>query len=167
MAHAGQELTDPDTGARLRFVETSQEAVALELTVREGWSAGRPHVHPAQTERMHVSAGVFRARSGGTERELQAGERIEVPPGTAHTIELVGEAGVLEAEFRPALRTAALFETMFSAESPRRPPRFVPGALRAWVESRGFAREIRYLWPRRIGLAATCLALLLLSLRRR
>lgn len=113
-----------------------------------------------------MSAGVFRARSGGTERVLREGDRIEVPPGTPHTIELLGETGVLEAEFRPPLRTGELFETMFAADWPRRPPGFVPGALRAWVESRGFASEIRYLWPRRVALATTGLGLLLLSLRR-
>jgi mannose-6-phosphate isomerase-like protein (cupin superfamily) len=170
----GQELTDPDTGASLRFVRTAKssegESTVLTLGVLRGWSAGPLHVHPLQSERMRVVEGVFQLRRGKDERTLRAGDRIEVVPKTAHTIALVGEAGTLEAEFAPALRTDELFETMFSATWPRRPPGFVPAALRAWVESRGFEDEIRYLWPRRVGgLFAAMAALTLLQdlLRRR
>jgi quercetin dioxygenase-like cupin family protein len=153
----GQELTDRDTGARLRFVRTAAssggEAVTMVLEVRDGWSAGPPHVHPQQTERMRVLEGRFRSRCGGEPRVLCPGEVVEVPPGTAHAIELVTTAGRLEAEFSPALRTDELFEAMFAGRWPRRPPGFVPGALRAWWESRGFGAEIRYLWPRRLVFA--------------
>ena len=155
MPELGQELTDPDTGARLRFVRTAKssegESTVVALDVLAGWSAGPLHVHPLQSERMLVVVGIFHLRRGKEERILRAGDRIEVGPQTAHTISLVGEAGTLEAEFAPALRTDELFETMFSASWPRRPPGFVPAAVRAWVESRGFGDEIRYLWPRRLG----------------
>ena len=155
MPKLGQELTDPDTGARLRFLRTSNssegESTVVTLDVLEGWSAGPLHVHPLQSERMLVVEGVFNLRRGNEERELRVGDRIEVGPRTAHTISVVGEAGTLEAEFAPSLRTDELFEVMFSATWPRRPPGFVPAAVRAWVESRGFGDEIRYLWPRRVG----------------
>jgi mannose-6-phosphate isomerase-like protein (cupin superfamily) len=168
--HVGQELTDPVSGARLRFRETARssngERVTMELEVADGWSAGPLHVHPAQSERMRVTQGVFRARSGPDERMLQVGDRIDVPPGTPHTISLVGRTGMLEAEFVPALRTDELFELMFAATFPRRPPRFVPAALRAWVESRGFADEIRYLWPRRLAALVAALGVLRLVGRR-
>jgi mannose-6-phosphate isomerase-like protein (cupin superfamily) len=151
----GQELTDPDTGARLRFVRTSHssegESTVVSLDVLEGWSAGPLHLHPLQSERMLVVEGVFNVRRGSEERELRVGDRIEVGPRTPHTIRVVGEAGTLEAEFAPSFRTDELFEVMFSATWPRRPPGFVPAAFRAWVESRGFGDEIRYLWPRRVG----------------
>ena len=123
MPDLGQELTDPDTGARLRFRRTSKssegESTVVTLDVLEGWSAGPLHVHPLQSERMLVVDGVFNLRRANEERELRVGDRIDVAPGTVHTI--------------------------------RRPPGFVPAALRAWVESRGFGDEIRYLWPRRVG----------------
>lgn len=135
----------------------------MELEVGEGWSAGPLHLHPAQSERMRVLAGVFQARSGEEERVLGAGDGIQVPPSTPHTIRLLGESGVLEAEFAPALRTEELFEVMFSAGLPRRPPGFVPVALRAWVESRGFSDEIRYLWPRRVVTVFAAAALLVLA----
>lgn len=173
MAYRGQELTDPDTHARLRFLETAEsskgEAVTVALEVREGWSAGPLHVHPAQRERLRVDAGVFHVRSGDEQRVLRAGDEIDVARGTPHTVRLMGSAGAIVAEFAPALRTEELFEIMFSGRWPRRPPSFVPSAIRAWVESRGFAGEIRYLWPRRaVTLIAAAAALRLArNLRRR
>jgi mannose-6-phosphate isomerase-like protein (cupin superfamily) len=160
VAYPGQELVDGDTEAQLRFVEVDPAVVRMELSVSDGWSAGPLHVHPHQTERLRVVDGVFRGRLADEVRALGAGETLEVPPRTPHTIELASRQGELEVEFRPALRTAELFETMFSA-GPRRPPGFVPGALRAFAESRGFADEIRYLWPRRVlvGLGAAALVL--------
>ena len=132
----------------------------MELAVEGDWSAGPLHVHPRQTERLRVLEGAFESLVDGRLGELGAGDEVTVPPATTHTIRLVGPSGRLEVEFSPALRTGEMFETMFSARSPRRPPRFVPGALRAWVESFGFGDEIRYLWPRRLAamIAATLVA---------
>jgi mannose-6-phosphate isomerase-like protein (cupin superfamily) len=152
----GDELTDPATGARLRFVETAAStggaSVVMRLSVDDGWSAGPLHVHPAQTERMRVIAGTFAARLGDAERLHGPGDEILVPHGTTHTVHSVDGRGELEVAFEPALRTDRLFESMFSDDHPRRPPAWVPAALRAWIESRGYAAEIRYLWPRRVAL---------------
>ena len=137
----------------------------MQLRVREGWSAGPLHVHPRQSERMRILEGVFRVDNGGEERVLHAGDSVDVPPRTRHTIRLLGQSGALEAEFVPALRTDELFETMFGAGFPRRPPGFVPSSLRAWLESRGFSDEIRYLWPRRAAAAVAALAILRLLRR--
>jgi quercetin dioxygenase-like cupin family protein len=170
MPEPGQELTDPASGAHLLFHSTSSstsgDCVAMELTVEAGWSAGPLHLHPCQTERLRVRGGRFRAQVGRQALELLPGDEIEVPPATAHTIELLDARGALDVTFRPALRTDELFETMFAARLPRRPPEFVPSALRAWVESRGFHAEIRYLWPRRVALAGVCLLLLLATTAR-
>ncbi len=166
MAHPGQKLTDPDTGARLRFVQTARstggEVVMMELAVGRGWSAGPLHVHPSQTERMRVIDGRFHVRCGDEERLLRSGDMITVPMDTAHTIRLIGRSGTLEAQFVPALRTDDLFETMFS-DGPRRPPGFVPRVVRAWVESRGHCQEIRYLWPRRAAAIVAFVAALALA----
>jgi quercetin dioxygenase-like cupin family protein len=163
VAHPGQELTDPDTGASLRFLQTGRstggELVRVELVVGDGWSAGPLHVHPSQIERIRVVDGTFQLRCEEEERFLQGGDLVAVPVDTPHTIRLIGATGLLEVEFIPALRTEDLFETMFSS-GPRRPPGFVPGALRAWVESRGYYHEIRYLWPRRVAALIAVPALL-------
>lgn len=172
MAAPGQELEDPVTGARLRFLATAAStggaAVRMRLTAPSGWSAGPRHVHPHQTERLRVLGGSFEAVIDGKTRPLGPGEDVEVPPETRHTIALLGAAGELEVEFEPALRTEQMFEAMYVADNPRRPPGFVPSALRAWIESRGFGDEIRFLWPRQamIALAAALLGAVLLAKRR-
>jgi mannose-6-phosphate isomerase-like protein (cupin superfamily) len=148
MAAPGQELTDPVSGARLRFLATGP-VVRMRLAVSSGWSAGPLHVHPRQTERLRVVSGSFQAQFGPRRRQLGAGDEIAVPTGTPHTIALLGRDGELEVEFEPGLRTGEMFETMYSADFPRRPPAFVPPAIRAWIESVGFRDEIRFLWPRR------------------
>src|SRR4051794_16074719 len=133
----------------------------MRLRAQRGWSAGPTHVHPRQTERLRVVDGSFRAHVDGEEVVLTPDDELPVPPGKRHTVELIGAHGTLDVTFVPALRTDELFETMFAATSPSRPPSYVPSTIRAWVESRGFGDEIRYLWPRRIALAgalATALA---------
>jgi quercetin dioxygenase-like cupin family protein len=158
MAAPGQELVDPVTGARLRFLATAAStggaAVRMRIVAPSGWSAGPRHVHPHQTERLRVLGGPFEAKVGQTTRQLAPGDEIEVPPETRHTITLVGIAGELEVEFEPALRTEEMFEAMYVGGFPRRPPAFVPSAVRAWIESRGFGDEIRFVWPRRVVIAA-------------
>jgi mannose-6-phosphate isomerase-like protein (cupin superfamily) len=168
MPRPGQELTDPVTQARLRFEETSASSggrsVKMRLRAQAGWSAGPTHVHPRQTERLRVVDGSFRAHVDGEEVLLRPDDELPVPPGKSHTVELIGARGTLDVMFVPALRTDELFETMFAADSPSRPPSFVPSAFRAWVESRGFRDEIRYLWPSRIAIAAAVAAALAFAL---
>jgi mannose-6-phosphate isomerase-like protein (cupin superfamily) len=167
----GQELTDPVTQARLGFEETSASSegrrVRMQLRAQTGWSAGPRHVHPLQTELVRVLDGSFRAHMGRRELILGPDEELPVPPGTSHTIELIGARGALDVSFVPALRTDELFETMFAPDSPSRPPSFVPSTLRAWIESRGFGDEIRYLWPRRIALVGAVVVALALAARPR
>jgi hypothetical protein len=139
----------------------------MQLRAQTGWSAGPRHVHPLQTELVRVLDGSFRAHMGRRELILGPDEELPVPPGTSHTIELIGARGALDVSFVPALRTDELFETMFAPDSPSRPPSFVPSTLRAWIESRGFGDEIRYLWPRRIALVGAVVVALALAARLR
>jgi len=171
MPRTGQELTDPVTQAHLRFEETSASSegrgVRMRLQTKAGWSAGPKHVHPLQTELLRVVEGTFRAHLGRRDLVLRPGDELPVPPETRHTVELLGAQGTLDVSFEPALRTDLLFETMFAPDSPSRPPAFVPSILRAWIESRGFGNEIRYLWPRRIALVAAVAVALALAARLR
>jgi hypothetical protein len=53
-------------------------------------------------------------RVDGHEQVLPAGESVNVPPGTPHTIWNAGDGEVhMLVEFRPALKTEGFFETMF------------------------------------------------------
>ena len=58
----------------------------LEVEVEYGPSGSPPpaHLHPEQDEHFEVLEGRLRVRAGGEERELAAGDTIEIPRGTAH-----------------------------------------------------------------------------------
>ncbi|MGH2956936.1 MAG: cupin domain-containing protein [Solirubrobacterales bacterium] len=45
-----------------------------------------PHYHPDQDERFEVLEGRLRVRVEGEERELAAGETLEIPRGTSHQL---------------------------------------------------------------------------------
>lgn len=64
----------------------SSSADALEVEVTYGPDGSPPpkHFHPAQDERFEVLEGTLQVWVDGTERDLSAGETIEVPRGASH-----------------------------------------------------------------------------------
>jgi quercetin dioxygenase-like cupin family protein len=59
----------------------------LEVEAVYGASTGKPpppHLHPKQDEHFEVLAGQLRARVGGEDRTLLAGDTLEIPRGTVH-----------------------------------------------------------------------------------
>ena len=105
-------------GASLRVLSCTEQELVLEARYAGGGSPPPAHFHPAQDERFEVLAGAMRARIGGTESELDAGEVIEVPRGTAHQFWNPGEE---EAAVRwitlPAGRTLEFFRELAAAAS--------------------------------------------------
>ena len=118
MAEAGQEIHNPRQRERIVFRRTAGETggrlLRLEMFAAPGGAAPPEHLHPRQEERFETVSGVLRARVGGQERDLRAGQSMVVPPGVPHTWWIDGEeAARVEVEFRPALNTEAFFETMY------------------------------------------------------
>ena len=64
----GQTVENPVTGERFTFLETAAssggELLAFDFALRPGGAVPIPHVHPIQTERFEVTAGVMRFRLG-------------------------------------------------------------------------------------------------------
>lgn len=85
----------------------------------------------------------------GVERRLGPGEVITIRAGTPHHFVNDGEEdGVAIQEFRPALRNAELFETLFDlAASGEIDERGMPSLLRLAVVAPAFADEIRVVSP--------------------
>lgn len=87
----------------------------LEVEGRWG-SEGKPpppHYHPDQDERFEVLEGSLRARVGGEERELGAGETLEIPRGASHQMwNAGGEPARAIWQTRPALRTEEWFRSI-------------------------------------------------------
>jgi quercetin dioxygenase-like cupin family protein len=88
------------------------ELLAVEVRYTEGGRKPPPHLHPAQDEHFEILEGTLHAKVGGTDRVLGAGDTLDVPRGTVHT--MWAQDGPVRArwEVRPAGRTAEWFRTI-------------------------------------------------------
>jgi quercetin dioxygenase-like cupin family protein len=122
MAKTGQEIYNPRQKDRIVFKKTARETggelLRMELFASPNGAPPPDHVHPRQEERFETISGTLRARVGGEERTLRAGERVVVPAGVGHTFWIEGEedAHVL-VELRPARNTETFLETMYGLVS--------------------------------------------------
>ena len=91
------------------------EPELLEVEGRWG-SEGKPppaHYHPDQDERFQVLEGSLRVRLEGEERELSAGETLEIPRGVSHLMWNPGpEPARAIWQTRPAGRTEEWFRSI-------------------------------------------------------
>jgi quercetin dioxygenase-like cupin family protein len=115
MITPGQTLENPVTGERFTFVETAAssggELLAFDLALRPGGAVPIPHVHPVQTERFEVRAGLMRFRLGLRTRLAGPGDVVEVAPGVTHGF---ANAGREEARVRVEVRPALAMEEMLA-----------------------------------------------------
>jgi quercetin dioxygenase-like cupin family protein len=73
--------------ARVRIVRSDAEQLEVEASYAHGSAAPPNHLHPAQDEAFEILEGSMEVRvDGGPERTLSAGETLEVPRGTPHTM---------------------------------------------------------------------------------
>lgn len=121
-AFTGQDITNSRTGQRMVFRTTAGDSNGGLLTI-ECWSPpdgpGIPpepvHTHPNQEKLIRVAEGELTVRVDGAERILRAGEQVTVPAGTVHSFwNPSGANAHYWSEFRPALRTAEFFITLFA-----------------------------------------------------
>jgi quercetin dioxygenase-like cupin family protein len=153
MGQTEQEIRNPRTGQRMRFRQTGDdtEGALLQIeSVNPPTGVAEPeHVHPNQESRAEVIAGTLRFVVEGQEHRLGPGEAITIPAGTPHYFVNDGEdEAVSLQEFRPALRTADLFRTLFGlAEQGKLDERGMPSLLTLALLGPKFADEIRAASP--------------------
>lgn len=153
MAHRGQEIVNPRTGQRMRFLRTGAETggdlLSIESVNPPTGVAEPDHVHPRQESRAAVRSGALRFVVAGQERRVGAGEAITIPAGVPHHFVNDGhDDAVSLQEFRPALRTAEMFEVLFGlAERGELDEHGMPSLLRLAVLAPAFADEIRVTRP--------------------
>ena len=115
MITPGQTLSNPVTGERFTFIHTAAstggELLAFELGLRPGGAVPLAHVHPVQTERFEVVAGLMRFRVGLRKRLARPGDVVEIAPGVMHGFANAGEE---EARVRVEVRPALAMEEMFA-----------------------------------------------------
>lgn len=119
MAKAGDVIDNPAMGARIVFRDTAEETngelLRFDFYVRPSTHVLHPHLHPVQEERFEVVSGRMEGQIDGDPRTAEAGTVIVNQPGTPHAWWNAGdEEAHLVVEFRPALKTATLFETSFA-----------------------------------------------------
>jgi len=119
MPKAGDVIENPAMGARIVFIETAEETngelLRFDFFVRPQTVVLHEHLHPVQEERFEVVSGRMDGVVDGDPHVAEAGTVIVNKPGTPHAWWNAGdEEAHLVVEFRPALKTATLFETSFA-----------------------------------------------------
>jgi quercetin dioxygenase-like cupin family protein len=153
MAHAGEQIENPRTGQRMVFLQTGVETGGELLRIEcfnPATAVDEPeHCHPFQESRAEVISGTLRFRVRGEVQEVRAGESHMIPAGVPHSFGNYGdEEAHWIAEFRPALRTDAFFESLFDlAARGQLNERGLPSLLQLSVSVPAFAQEIRVTRP--------------------
>jgi mannose-6-phosphate isomerase-like protein (cupin superfamily)/uncharacterized protein YndB with AHSA1/START domain len=115
MAKSGDVLEMEPLGLRLELLQTAEETdgelLELEVSGRPRGFLAQLHVHPTQSERLHVLSGSMRVKMNGREHVIGEGQSIEVPAGTPHTQLPDGDGpGRVRIQVRPAGRTQEFME---------------------------------------------------------
>jgi mannose-6-phosphate isomerase-like protein (cupin superfamily) len=115
MARSGESVTNPVAGMTLLFVKTAAdtdgELLEMEATYEPSSMPPIPHFHPSQREHFEILAGTMHARVDGAERELRAGDTLDIEAGVVHSMWNEGpEPARTLWQTRPALRTEEFFE---------------------------------------------------------
>src|SRR5262245_11913632 len=153
MIHRGDKLENPVTGEVLVFHRTSEdtggESVLLETIVRPHGYVAAAHVHPYQTERFEVLAGVLGLRIGDDELLAGPGDVAVVPAGAPHRFWNAGEEETrFLCEVRPALQFESLIETMFTLAAQGKTNRKgMPNPLRLAVIAKAHVDTVRLPFP--------------------
>jgi quercetin dioxygenase-like cupin family protein len=142
-------IHNPRTGQRLRFVESRPELLRIEAVNPPGVEREPLHTHPKQESGAEVVSGSLIFEVEGREHRLTAGESITVPAGAPHRFWNDGEVDAVSKQFfKPALDTAAFFETFFAlAAADQLDAKGMPRPLQLALLVPEFGDEIRPVSP--------------------
>jgi mannose-6-phosphate isomerase-like protein (cupin superfamily) len=97
----------------VKVVRSDAEVLEVEATYAAEGEAPPKHLHPSQDEHFEVLDGSLRVKVDGDERDLETGDTLDIPRGTAHQM---WNPGFKEArvswETRPAGRTEDWFRAI-------------------------------------------------------
>lgn len=147
MARAGQVISNPVSGERVEYRQTSSDTGGDLLQWVHVLAPGRrvpvDHIHSTQEERFQVLQGVAMVRLGKETLSLGSGEELVIPAGTAHGLRNDGSEELLVlTELRPAMRTEHYFETVFGlARDGKVTKRGIPSLLRGSVIVRDLGEQ--------------------------
>jgi hypothetical protein len=127
----------------------------MELMLEPSGFVAAPHIHPHQEERFEVLEGTARLRVGGILQDARPGEVVTVAAGTSHApSNPTDQRCRMLVEFRPALRTQELLETLFGWVAEGKTREGLPtNPLRLAVVAREYRSEIRPVPDRSVPLS--------------
>jgi mannose-6-phosphate isomerase-like protein (cupin superfamily) len=148
MAKAGDVLQNPFTGQTLTFRQTAADTGGELLEVESNWESGGQeppeHYHPHQEEHFEVLEGELRARVGEVDRTVRAGDTLDVPAGTPHSMWNPGPGRARAIwQTRPALKTEAFFEMVWGLAQASANGEETPGPDEAAARFAEYAAEFR------------------------
>jgi mannose-6-phosphate isomerase-like protein (cupin superfamily) len=121
MTRTGLTIESPKTGQAITFVRTSGDSDGAELVIEALMAPGAfipSHRHLHQAEAWEVLEGTGTFTVAGETRDVEPGERLLVPAGTAHRFRNRSRSVVkARATLTPALRSEELFERLFTLGS--------------------------------------------------
>lgn len=153
MISPGDALTNPVTGETLIFhrtaTETAGESVLVETIVHPDGFVAAAHVHPDQSERFEILAGLVELRIDHKTYLAEPGDVLVVPPGTPHRFRNAGDTDArFLCEIRPALQFESLIETMFTlADEGKTNSKGLPNPLRLAVIAEAHFDTVRLPFP--------------------
>lgn len=153
MARVGDEVTNEHTGQHVRFCATAAETDGKSLRIETFDPPHGPreaeHLHPRQESWARVLDGSMGFRVAGRERSLGPGEEITIPAGSVHQSWNDGDAVAhMCYEFRPALHTDALIETLAAlAQRGELDDRGMPSFLQTMAMVSEFGDELHLARP--------------------
>jgi len=111
---------DITAGERLEVVEDTPDVLTVEAYYAPRGDQPPAHYHPRQDEHFEVLEGSLRVQAGGAQRDLHAGDILEIPRGSAHRMwnPADGPARV-RWETRPAGRTKEWFSALAALQGTR------------------------------------------------
>lgn len=116
MAYKNKVIRNPVTGQSIRFLQTSCDTegqlLEMESTFAPHSIEPVPHYHPKQHETFVVLEGTLKVRFRGKVWTLQAGDQLEIPPRSIHSMWNAGATKtVVNWKVQPALSTEYFLET--------------------------------------------------------
>lgn len=149
MAHEGQQISNPRTGQQMTFLEVREELLRIDMVNPVADEREPLHVHPHQESGAELISGSLVFEVDGVQRKLAPGESISIPANAPHRFWNDGDEEAHSiGYFRPALATAAFFETLFAlAATDQLDAKGMPRPLQLAVMVPEFEKEIRPLSP--------------------
>ena len=109
----GTELINPKAGTKTVFTATAAttdgDYVEIEATYPPNSAPPPLHLHPSQDETFTILAGSLTGVCGDEEFTVSAGDVLQIPRGTPHKMQALGDGAVLRWRTAPALRTGEMF----------------------------------------------------------